>query len=206
MSTALYRAALAFILVFIHSNCFAQFFQQNCVYITAGMNAGSYLGSAFHLNYINKNKTSFQLEHSLNFKKNKNIPEDYKSGLGPFVIFTTGPNDVITNYRVGIGKVLYEDTAENLRLNLQVNIGYSTLAMPTNWRKKEKSFFLESNYDYDIHTRGTVSIIIKPSMESTLNRFIGLGISPFIDINKYRTIYGANLHSMLGWVRPKKNI
>lgn len=63
--------------LFSFSFAYAQFAKNNALYFSAEVGRGSYLGSDINLNYVLKDKYSFQLGFFAGIKKPKTQPEDY---------------------------------------------------------------------------------------------------------------------------------
>lgn len=179
----------------------AQFMKNDAIYLAAELSIGNYYGADISLNYVYKNTYSFKAGLTINTRNSKTTPNDYSSGL--MQIFTLGlsnPTDQIENYQIGVGKIYKLNKKGTIRANITLGLGYTVIIEPENWKYIDNSF-LEENYTWNYKKNNTVSLIINPKIEFPIAKFMGLSISPTIQINKDRTYYGIGIGSMLGKVK-----
>lgn len=58
-----------------------QFFDNNSIYLSSGLNLGNYFGGTFGINYLYKEKFAMQISLSGNMRKAKKAPFDYSMGV-----------------------------------------------------------------------------------------------------------------------------
>lgn len=109
----------------------AQFWENNALYASGNLDFGNYIGVNLGINYIYKEKYSFQLGASSHVRKPKSQPEDFSGGLAS--LFLAGPYDTFDNYRCSIGGIIPLNKKETMRLNMLVGAGYAIISEPINW-------------------------------------------------------------------------
>ena len=113
-----------------------------------------------------------------------------------------GPRDYFNSFQIGFGKLYNIGKIENLdengivRANISFGLGITTLKERVNWRLNNNSYYISDGKRYS-----TISLIINPKIEFPFKKFLGLTISPMIQINKYRTYFGIGIGQMIGLVR-----
>ncbi|MDB9927681.1 hypothetical protein OAD34_03790, partial [Flavobacteriaceae bacterium] len=129
-------------------------------------------------------------------------PSDYVDIMDPTLF--AGPRDYFNSFQIGFGKLYNIGKIENLdengivRANISFGLGITTLKERVNWRLNNNSFLY---YISDGKRYSTISLIINPKIEFPFKKFLGLTISPMIQINKYRTYFGIGIGQMIGLVR-----
>src|SRR5690606_39003471 len=84
----------------------AQFAENNAVYATGELNLGNYVGMDLNLNYVLKEKYSFKVGYSGNFRKPKSQPEDFTTGVTGILVWgLNSPVDVFENFGASIGRI-----------------------------------------------------------------------------------------------------
>ena len=170
----------------------AQAAKNNKLYASSELSIGNYLGVDVNLNMITKKNYIFKVGFNGNFRGSRSTPSDYDSG----------PRDYFNSFQIGFGKLYNIGKIENLdengivRANISFGLGITTLKERVNWRLNNNSYYISDGKRYS-----TISLIINPKIEFPFKKFLGLTISPMIQINKYRTYFGIGIGQMIGLVR-----
>ncbi len=173
-------------------------------YTSGELNMGNYIGIDINFNYIYKEKYSFKIGYTGNIRTPNSKPENYRNGfIGLLSLGLTYPYDQLENYQITLGKIYNLNNMGTIRLNLALGLGYTTIREPENWEIINGSVFTE-NYTWNYKAHHTLSVIINPKIEFPFTRYIGLTISPLLQINKDRTYIGIGLGSIMGVLRKKK--
>jgi hypothetical protein len=182
-----------------------QFDKNNAIYSSGEMNLGNYVGIDMNLNYVYKEKYSFKIGYTENFRKPKSLPENYSPGLiGIFYLGYLNPYDQLRNFQIGLGRTYNLNENGTIRANFLLGLGYTTIREPENWEFIQDAYFVE-NYTWNYTMYNTVSLIINPKIEFPFTRYYGLTISPMLQINKDRTYFGIGIGHMIGLLRKKTN-
>ena len=181
----------------------AQFAENNAVYATGELNLGNYVGMDLNLNYVLKEKYSFKVGYSGNFRKPKSQPEDLTTGVTGILVWgLNSPVDVFENFGASIGRIYKINQNGTIRANLSFGVGYTIYTEPENWKKiNNNTVSVTKNYSYDNVEHKAVSLIVNPKIEFPITRYFGFSISPMLQINKDRTYFGIGLGSMIGLLR-----
>ena len=178
----------------------AQVTKNNKLYASSELSIGNYLGVDVNLNMITKKNYIFKVGFNGNFRASKSTPSDYVDIVDPVLL--EGPRDYFNSFQVGFGKLYNIGKIENLdengivRANISFGLGITTLKERVNWRLINNSYYISDGKRYS-----TISLIINPKIEFPFKKFLGLTISPMIQINKYRTYFGIGIGQMIGLVR-----
>ncbi len=178
----------------------AQFAKNNALFFSAEVGRGNYLVSDINLNYVLKDKYSFQLGFFVGVRKPKTQPEDYAGGIiGSLSFGLSNPKDEFMNFGISAGRIYKLNNEGNIRLNMLFGAGYTIISEPRNWVKIHNSpINLAENYSYDFEKHYAFSIIINPKIEFPFSRFFGLTVSPMLQISKDRVYYGIGVGYMIG--------
>lgn len=181
----------------------AQFAENNAVYATGGLNFGNYFGMDLNLNYVLKEKYSFKLGYTGNFRKPISQPEDFSPGVIGILVFPLkNPADLSENFGATVGRIYKMNQSGTIRANLSLGVGYTIYTEPENWVKIDNSLVpLAENYSYDNVGHKVISLIINPKIEFPVTRYFGFTISPMLQTNKDRTYFGIGFGSMTGLLR-----
>ncbi|MDA9295092.1 hypothetical protein N9Q22_00305 [bacterium] len=180
----------------------AQVTKNNKLYASSELSIGNYLGVDVNLNMITKKNYIFKVGFNGNFRSSRSTPSDYVDIMDPTLF--AGPRDYFNSFQIGFGKLYNIGKIENLdengivRANISFGLGITTLKERVNWRLNNNSFLY---YISDGKRYSTISLIINPKIEFPFKKFLGLTISPMIQINKYRTYFGIGIGQMIGLVR-----
>lgn len=176
----------------------AQFLKNKALYLTQELEIGNHFGAGANATYIHNNNYSLNLGYSKYLKGAKNVPADYShDSEGMF-----GPLEEINNYQILVGKIFKFKKSGKTRLNLLAGLSYVDLKELVNW-KRVSNRFTDGNfaYTYEHYRHGTVGFVINPKIEFPFTKVFGLSISPKLNINKNRTLFGLGLSIMLGKTR-----
>ncbi|HZK03934.1 MAG TPA: hypothetical protein VFC94_05955 [Bacteroidaceae bacterium] len=181
----------------------AQIVENNAIYVTSELNFGNYLGMDLDLNYILKDKYSFKVGYSGNFRKPKSQPDDFTTGIfGIFLFGTNSPADKFENFGATVGRIYKINQSGTIRANLSLGVGYTIYTEPENWEKiNDNVVSLSKNYTYDYVEHRTISLIVNPKIEFPIIRYWGLSVSPMLQINRDRAYFGIGLGTMIGLLR-----
>ncbi len=185
------------------NNANAQFAGNNAVYVTSELNVGNYFGMDLNLNYVFKEKYSFKLGYTGNFRKPKSQPEDFTSGVAGILLFGLNkPIDQFENFGVSIGRIYNLNQSGNIRVNFSLGVGYTLFSEPENWKKIDNNIFsLTRNYSYDYADYKAVSLIANPKIEFPISKYFGITVSPMLQLNKDRTYFGIGIGTMIGLLK-----
>ena len=93
-----------------------------------------------------------------------------------------------------------------MRLNLSFGLAFTTVKRSENWQFNAEPFSSEGFYSWDTKKNETVSFIINPKIEIPLRSFLGITISPMVQLNKHRTYVGVGIGAMIGLLRDRINL
>ena len=178
----------------------AQVTKNNKLYASSELSIGNYLGVDVNLNMITKKNYIFKVGFNGNFRSSRSTPSDYVDIVDPTLF--AGPRDYFNSFQIGFGKLYNIGKIENLdengivRANISFGLGITTLKERVNWRLNNNSYYISDGKRYS-----TISLIINPKIEFPFKKYLGLTISPMIQISKYRTYFGIGIGQMIGLVR-----
>lgn len=200
MKLKIFLLTMGFIL-FSFAN--GQSVENNAVYATGELNFGNYFGMDLNLNYVLKEKYSFKLGYTGNFRKPKSQPEDFTSGvIGILVFGLNSPVDQFENFGATVGRIYKINQSGTIRANFSLGIGYTIFTEPENWIKiNESTVSITKNYSYDYAKHEAISLSINPKIEFPITKYFGFSISPMLQSNRDRTYLGIGLGSMIGLLR-----
>lgn len=186
----------------------AQFTDNHAIYMTVESGAGNYFSSNLNLNYVYKENYSLKIGYTGSVRKAVSQPDDYSGGLikSVFLSGLSNPKDMLKSYHLSLGKIVNLDKSRNIRLNLLFGVGHTTITEPENWKKTNNSLIedmVTDNYTWDYADSHGISYIINPKIEFPFTRYIGLTVSPMVQINKERTYFGVGAGVMLGLLKRK---
>jgi hypothetical protein len=167
----------------------AQFSENNFIYLSGGASAGNYGGLHISLNYILKEKHSFQLGVSSLGKKPalyqymENSPEYYEVIEGIFSI------------ELLYGRII---KAQNNRFNLRFGLVMSDNITLSEFKGSSDPLFDKSE-DHII----TLGLIVKPEFELPFTNIFGFSIAPFLVVNNIKTAIGIEGRIILGHIRKR---
>ena len=117
-----------------------------------------------------------------------------------------GPYDQNYSINMMVGKIVKPPGQQVFRFNFMLGIGYSKIINLVNWREESGSgFFNLRYYQYDKQQFTTLSFLIKPKIELTLGRCLGINLFSQCVINKDRVDLGLlGFAFTYGIIREKK--
>lgn len=171
----------------------AQSAANNAVYATGELNLSTYFGMDLNLNYVLKEKYSFKLGYSGNFRNPVSQPGDFTTGVKGILLFgLNSPVDRFENFGASIGRVYKLNQSGGIRVNFSLGLGYTLYTEPDNWVKvNDHPVSLKENYTYDYAKHNVVSLIINPKIEFPFTRYFGFTLSPMLLLNKDRPILAS---------------
>ncbi|MGY6649021.1 hypothetical protein [Wenyingzhuangia sp. IMCC45574] len=183
---------VAILLIAINSQ--SQKTQTRAFYLSSQLEIGNYFGFGWDVNYLHKDKYSFNLGHFLQLSIPNNRPSDFD---GDSDFFPFGDLKSISSYRAMVGRIYYFDQKRRSRLNLQLGIGFSEVDEPYNWKREGET---DNGYKYDYEKRkyNTVGFVISPTIELPLYNILGLKLNPNIHFTRGEVFYGVGLGVLLG--------
>lgn len=163
---------------------------------------GNFIGGGITLDVIRNNKYSFGIGYYEHEKKPGNRPPDYQKGiLSLLTLGLGGARDNIQSASFTLGKVFYSKSNSAIRYNIKAGLTYSVLKRPTNWVKLDDVLFSTENYLYNYEKFYEPGILINPTIELPLLKFLGFATGPYVLLNKKTISYGLELTYMIGYVR-----
>ena len=199
----MHRLLLLFAFLNLGTVIKAQDLKEHLINIDAGVTVGNYLGGGFHLNYIYKQKLSFQLGFSEYERKDPSRPDDYNGGLVSLFSFgENNPKDKLKSLSFLGGLVLPYKGNQKVRWNLRAGMTYSWHEVPINYKQIDTGL-LGINYSFEYDKSETLGIIIKPELEVAFSRYFGTGLAALVSYNDQTFIVGVELIFKLGFLRGK---
>ena len=151
---------------------------------------------------IRNNKYSLGIGYFEQGKKPGNLPPDYEKGF--MTLFTFGEGTARDNLRTvsfTFGKVFYSKLNSAIRYNIKAGLTYSVVKRPTNWVKLNNGLFSWENYSYNYEKFHEPGILINPTIEVPLLKFLGFSAGPYVFMNQKTISYGIELTTLIGYVR-----
>jgi hypothetical protein len=175
-------------------------------YGSFGLNmAGNYEALDASLNYIYKQKYTIELGASAFYRDSPDEPWDHDPWFD-FIIFYPEPGaayDRVQSVKLLVGRLI--PTSFNwIRFNLKGGITYSKVTTVENWERVSTGggFFGPSHYyEFDLIEKRRFGAAFEPTVELAFSRWLGLAISPYLQINDVTSTYGCHLKLMIGLLR-----
>jgi hypothetical protein len=167
-------------------------------------NLGNYYGGGITLDLIRKNKYSFGVGFYEHVKKPGNLPSDYKKGALNLLTLGEGvARDNIQSLSLTLGRVFRTKSNLGIRYNLKAGVTYSVSKTPDNWIKLNEGGGLLSveNYSYNYKKCREIGILINPTIDISLFRFLGFSVGPYSFLNLKTISYGIELTTLIGCVK-----
>jgi len=193
---------LLVIFLFISHSSKAQTKDNYLIYSSMGGTLGNYIGGGITLDVIRNNKYSLGIGYYEQEKKPGNLPPDYERGI--FNLFTFGLGGVRDNIQTAsftLGKVFYNKSNPRIRYNIKAGFTYSVIKAPTNWVWHNYGLLSNENYTYDYEKNHVIGILINPTVDFPLLKFLGFSAGPYLFINPRTISYGMELSYLIGYVR-----
>ena len=196
---------LTFMIVGFSAN--AQFAENNSLYLGTGFSLGNYRGADFNLNYASQRSWSAQFGIKSVSRDAENRPADFFGGvLGLVIRGFTDPEDKITSYQFLGGKMLIlSESNVSTRLNLLTGPTLNRFQKSVNF---EKNFttggVVTGTYTFEKEKSSGMGWMVKPTIEVTFGKVIGLGLNPYVHFNSVDFAYGFDFQILIGILQPSK--
>jgi len=194
--------ALLVIILFLSNSSKGQTKDNYLIYSSVGGTIGNYIGGGITLDVIRNNKYSLGMGYFEQEKKPGNLPSDYEKGI--FSLFTFGLNGVRDNIKTAsftLGRIFYNKSNVRIRYNIKAGITYSAIKTPTNWVWHNYGLLSLENYTYDYKKNHVIGVLINPTIEVPLLKFLGFSAGPYVFMNPKAISYGIELTTLIGYVR-----
>lgn len=177
--------------------------KDNClIYTSLKGNAGNHMGGGITLDLIRNNKYSIGMGYYEHVKKPGNLPPDYERGIFSLLTFGEGKaQDNLQSVSFTFGRVFLSKSNSKVRYHVKAGLTYSVLKKTTNWVKLDEGLSLWENYSYNYEKFHEPGILINPTIDFPVFKFLGFSAGPYLFINPQTTSYGMELSYMVGYVR-----
>lgn len=185
----------------------AQFSENNSLYLGTGFSVGNYKGMDINFNYASQRNWSAQFGIKSVSREAENRPADFFGGvLGLVTRGFTDPEDKITSYQFLGGKMLLlSESNISTRLNLLTGPTINRFQKSVNF---EKNFtaggVLTGTYTFEKEKSSGMGWMVKPTLEVTFGKAIGLGFNPYVHFNSVDFSYGFDIQLLIGILQPSK--
>lgn len=160
---------------------------------------GSHFTLGTSLHHINKKGYSITSQFLYESRDANNIPGDFVSGG----LFSRNPFVYIESIGVMAGKVfLLEDS--KTQFNLKVGVNFGRIIRPINFKKQATGgfrLFPPDNYSYDLEQRKFIGLLIEPTINLLVSRFVGFSFGLRTNINHQDITAGFEVGLLLGYLR-----
>lgn len=184
----------------------AQFSEDNALYQTIAISAGTANGFDLNANYIRKERYTFKLGFSAFYKEAEQKPDDFSVGLiEAFFLGLTSPIDVMTNYQAQFGRLFKLNPKGTIRLNLSAGLAYSKFSTAVNFIPSNGGL-IDRNYTHRYRKSSAISFLLNPKIEFPLGRFYGLALSPLMILSDNHSYFGIGIEQMVGLLRKRDKL
>lgn len=191
-------------LIFLSHHLFGQIKPDYLIYSSLKGNLGNYYGGGITFDLIHKNKYSFGIGFYEHVKKPDDLPTDYKNGALSLLTMGKGvARDNLQAVSLTIGRVFLSKSNSGIRYNLKAGVTYSVSKTPDNWVKQNEGgglLFVE-NYSYKYEKYREIGILINPTIDIPLFKFLGFSVGPYSFLNLKTISYGIELTTLIGCVK-----
>lgn len=191
-------------LMFLSHHSSGQIKQDYLIYSSLKGNLGNYYGGGITLDLIHKNKYSFGVGFYEHVKKTGNLPSDYKKGVLSLLTLGEGvARDNIQSLSLTLGRVFLSKSNSGIRYNLKAGVTYSVSKTPSNWIKLNEGggLFSMENYSYNYKKYREIGILINPTIDIPLFKFLGFSVGPYSFLNLKTISCGIELTTLIGCVK-----
>lgn len=191
-------------LIFLSHHSSGQIKENYLIYSSLKGNLGNYYGGGITLDLVCKNKYSFGVGYYEHVKKPGNLPTDYKKGALSLLTMGEGiARDNIQSVSLTLGRVFLSKSNSGIRYNLKAGVTYSVSKTPDNWVKLNEGGGLLSmeNYSYSYEKYREIGILINPTIDFPLFKFLGFSVGPYSFLNLNTISYGIELTTLIGRVK-----
>ncbi len=167
------------------------------VYVSPEIIIGNYVGLGINWTYTYDKSYSLQLGASWMFKKASSLPDDYYA----YEQFVT-PVDDLTHIHLTLGKILYLNSIETIRLHMNIGAAHTIISEPINWVEKPNNEYRLQNksHDNDYFKYSKTSLVFSPRIEFIPINFFGFYIEPSYFYNSDRPFLGVKAGLMFGMI------
>ncbi len=193
----MFRSIFLLIAFLFLNTSYGQDVKTHSLFFAGELNLGNFRGVDFSANYAYKEKYSFSLRTSVNFRKSHSTPDNYSSGLftGILTLGLDSPKDILGIHYFTFGRLFKQNIKGTKRFNIQIGLSYTTVEYPYDFNFVGGLFV--RNYTWNYNRMGTIGLLINPKIEYPRYNYIGFTISPFIHINRYEVFFGFGFGSMI---------
>lgn len=191
-------------LMFLSHHSSGQIKQDYLIYSSLKGNSGNFYGGGITLDLIHKNKYSFGIGFYEHVKKPGNLPTDYKKGGLSLLTLGEGvARDNQQSVSLTLGRVILSKSNSGIRYNLKAGVTYSVSKTPDNWVKLNEGGGLLSmeNFLYNYKKYREIGILINPTIDIPLFKFLGFSVGPYSFQNLKTISYGIELTTLIGCVK-----
>ncbi len=185
----------------------AQFAENNSLYLGTGFSVGNYKGMDINFNYASQRKWSAQFGIKSVSREAENIPADFFGGvLGLVTRGFTDPIDKIASYQFLGGKmILLSESNVSTRLNLLTGPTINRFQKSVNFQPNTTAGgIVTGTYTFEKEKSSGFGWMIKPTLEVTFGKVIGLGFNPYLHFNSVDFSYGFDFQLLIGILQPSK--
>ena len=186
------------------SHVSGQDFRDRYLHYGWGLGAGTHFSIDFSLQYISRSSYSISLLGRAQFRKARDIPDDFRSGLAHLFL---KPQDELKEYGFAVGKV-WKIPNKKMRLHLRAGPVYVNHVKKVNFTQLDNAggaIFLPiaPNYTWQEEERNTVGLTLNPTVEFLFNNILGLSTGLFANINNLQSSIGIGCSLILGRIAEK---
>lgn len=185
----------------------AQFAENNSLYLGTGFSVGNYKGADINFNYASQRNWSAQFGIKSVSREAENKPADFFGGvLGLVTRGFTDPVDKITSYQFLGGKMLLlSESNVSTRLNLLTGPTINRFQKSVNFeRNTTAGGVLTGTYTFEKEKSSSIGWMVKPTLEVTFGKVIGLAFNPYLHFNSVDFSYGFDIQLLIGILQPSK--
>lgn len=190
--------------MFLSHHSSGQIKQDYLIYSSLKGNFGNYYGGGITLDLIHKNKYSFGIGFYEHVKKPENLPTDYKKGALSLLTLGEGiARDNLQSVSLTLGRVFLSKSNSGIRYNLKAGVTYSVSKTPDNWVILNDGGGLLSmeNYSYNYKKYHEIGILVNPTIDLPLLKFLGFSVGPYSFLNLKTISYGIEISTIIGCVK-----
>lgn len=171
----------------------------NSLYVTGDVMVGNYKGGDLGLNFMIDKKYSIKIGFSATDKSPIAPPTDFLKSAQTDVQRPEGSFQNFENLYLTIGRVLFLNSKEKLRIILQGGPGISNMRTPDNWRWAVNNS-AEAVYVNDISVSKKICLIVNPKLELPIASVMGISVGPMCIYSKENSFFGASIGLIYGLI------
>ena len=190
---------LLFICLFLTGR--AQTYDNQFIYGNIGFSLGNFRGGNAGLNFAENGNYSLQIEYAGTMRSAESTSTDYGSEMLDLLsLGTITPTDKKKSFRFVAGTIKNFGQSGKTRINLKAGFSFLIITIPTHWVKRE-GFLITSNYTWDYENTSQLGFVIKPVLEILFTNFIGIDVSPYLELTSEYNSGGIGIELLLGKVK-----